>query len=244
MEVGTLALGVIVAMATLLSVYLPLRLLARRGLREPRARRLAGFFVAIGLGYMAIEIGLLQRFALLLGHPNYALCVVLAALLWATGVGSLTSAWLVRRLKGELRFVSYGVALLVLGFLLPVSPRVTSLAGLSFAARVAIVFAIVTPLGLLLGAFFPSAVDALKTSAPAFVPWAWGLNGIASVLEPVVAVAISMTWGHRCASPGRRADVSDRGLPAAGRIRRSDRVGGSAREACAAAGRAMTSRLT
>jgi spermidine synthase len=195
MEVGTLALGVIVAMATLLSVYLPLRLLARRGLREPRARRLAGFFVAIGLGYMAIEISLLQRFALLLGHPNYALSVVLAALLSATGVGSATSAWLVGRFKGELRFVSYGVALLVLGFLLLASPRLASLAGLPFAARVAIVFAVVTPLGLLLGVFFPSALDALKTSAPAFVPWAWGLNGIASVLGPVVAVAVSMTWG-------------------------------------------------
>ncbi len=195
MEVGTLALGTIVGLAALLSIYLPLRQLARKGLREARAARLAAFFVAIGLGYMAVEVALLQRFSLLLGHPNYALSVVLAALLSSTGVGSLISGWLVRRFHRELRFVSYALVLLLLAFLLLVSARLAGLAGLPFAIRIALVFAVVAPLGVLLGAFFPSALEELKTSAPEFVPWAWGLNGIASVLGPVIAVAVSMTWG-------------------------------------------------
>ncbi len=195
MEVGTLALAVIVGLAALFSVYLPLRQLAHRGLHEPRAPHLAGYFVAIGLGYMAVEVALLQRFSLLLGHPNYALSVVLAALLSTTGIGSLLSGWLLRRFGGELRYVSYALALLLLAFLLLVSGRLAGLAGLPFAVRVGLVFVFVAPIGALLGAFFPSALEVLKASAPEFVPWAWGLNGIASVLGPVIAVAVSMTWG-------------------------------------------------
>jgi hypothetical protein len=61
--------------------------------------------------------------------------------------------------------------------------------------RVALVVLLVAPLGVCLGAFVPTALERLKIEAPAYVPWAWGINGIFSVLAPVLSVAFSMTWG-------------------------------------------------
>ena len=153
------------------------------------------FFAGAGVGYMALEIAFLQKFGLFLGHPNYALSVVLAVLLLATGVGSLWSAAIVRVLGGQLRFVSYALAAVVLVEHLGLLPRLPALLGLSFPARVAVAALLVGPVGCGLGVFVPTALERLKPEAPAFVPWAWGINGMFSVLAPLLSVAVSMTWG-------------------------------------------------
>jgi hypothetical protein len=64
-----------------------------------------------------------------------------------------------------------------------------------FSLRVLVVLALVMPLGVLMGTYVPTAVEQLKATAPGFVPWAWGINGIFSVLAPILSVAFSMTWG-------------------------------------------------
>jgi spermidine synthase len=194
MDYGLLLLLGTTGLAAAACVYLPLRRLAGRGLRAPQAARYAAYFAAIGLGYMALEMALIQKFGLFMGHPNYALSVVLAALLLATGLGSLFSEAIVRRL-GRQRFVAYPLAAIVIAEHLLVLPRLSSLVGLSFAARVALVFGLVLPIGVCLGTFFPSGLDRLKDSARPFVPWAWGVNGIFSVVAPILSVAVSMTWG-------------------------------------------------
>jgi hypothetical protein len=194
MEVSLLMLAGAVGVAALVCVWLPLRLLVARDAALPGRVRYGLFFAAIGLGYFALEIALLQRFGLFLGHPNYALSVVLAALLVATGAGALLSSALLEALP-ELRYLAYALAATVLAERLAVLPLLPRLVGLPFAARVAIVFALVLPIGLLLGAFLPRGMERLKARAPALVPWAWGVNGIFSVLAPVLAVALSVTWG-------------------------------------------------
>ena len=95
-------------MAAVACVLLPLRLVAGGGARVTGAARYAAFFAAIAIGFMAVEIALLQKFGLFLGHPNYALSVVLAALLLFSGVGALFSDAIVRAL-GRLRFVGYAL---------------------------------------------------------------------------------------------------------------------------------------
>lgn len=193
MELGLLTLLGVSAAAALVLVYLPLRRL--RGQGGPGAARLVAFFGALGLGYMAIEMALIQKFGLLLGHPNLALSVVLASLLLATGVGSLLSALVVRALFGSLRFVSYALSLVLLAELLLVFPRLGPWMALPLAGRVALVAALVAPIGFLLGTFFPTGLERLKQLSPGLVPWAWGLNGMASVVAPILAVALSMTAG-------------------------------------------------
>ncbi|HSD67759.1 MAG TPA: hypothetical protein VLF95_13720 [Vicinamibacteria bacterium] len=193
MELGLLTLLGVSAAAAVAFVYVPLRGLRRRG--ETGAARLAAYFGALGLGYMAIEMALIQKFGLLLGHPNLALSVVLAALLLATGVGSLVSAGVMRATRGSLRLVSYALSLVLLAELLLVFPRLGGWVALPLPARVALVAALVAPVGLLLGVFFPTGLERLKRVSPALVPWAWGLNGMASVVAPILAVAVSMTAG-------------------------------------------------
>ncbi len=194
MEYSLIILLCVIGVATLLCVSLPLRLLARREPSTPLTARYGLFFAATGLGYLAIEVALLQRFGLFLGHPNYALSVVLASLLLASGLGSLFSERIVRTL-GSLRFVAYALSGLVLAERTFVFPHLLALGGLPFALRVTLVFALIVPVGLCLGAFLPTALERLKLSAPAYVPWAWGMNGVFSVLAPVLSVAVSMTWG-------------------------------------------------
>jgi spermidine synthase len=193
MELGLLTLLGVAAAAAVLFVWLPLVALRRQG--QAGATRVAVFFGSLGLGYMAIEMALIQKFGLLLGHPNLALSVVLASLLFSTGVGSLLSARVVRGLGGSLRFVSYALAFVLLGELLLAFPRLGPLVALPLAGRVGLVAALVTPVGLLLGVFFPTGLEELKRLSPGLVPWAWGLNGMASVVAPILAVAVSMTAG-------------------------------------------------
>jgi spermidine synthase len=196
MQYSILLLLLVIGLVTVVCVLVPLRLLERRGLRVSGRARLVTYFAGTGLGYLAIEIALLQEFGLFLGHPNYSLSVVLAALLFTTGLGSLFSARLRTRLGG-IRFVSYALAGVVLTLYGLVLPRLPRLITLDFWARAAVVFVLILPVGLLLGVFVPSALERLKVEAPEFIPWAWGVNGIFSVLAPMLAVAFSMTWGIR-----------------------------------------------
>jgi hypothetical protein len=193
MELGLLTLLAVSAAAAVAFVYLPLRGLRRPG--ETGTARLAVYFGSLGLGYMAIEMALIQKFGLLLGHPNLALSVVLASLLLATGVGSLVSGPVVRSARGSLRFVSYALSFVLLAELLLAFPRLGSWVALPLAARAALVAALVAPVGLLLGVYFPTGLERLKRVSPGLVPWAWGLNGMASVVAPILAVAVSMTAG-------------------------------------------------
>jgi hypothetical protein len=90
--------------------------------------------------------------------------------------------------------VAYATGAVVLAEYLLVLPRLPELGG-SFAERCAIVFALVAPLGLLLGVFLPTGLERLKAEDPSFIPWAWGINGMFSVVAPVLSVAVSMTFG-------------------------------------------------
>lgn len=194
LELGLLVLLTATGLAAVACIVLPLRRLAAAGLRVPHASRFAAFFAAIGTGFMAVELALVQKFGLFLGHPNYALSVMLASLLAAAGLGALASARVVA-LLGGLRFVGYALSGIVLLEVLLVFGRLPALAGQGFALRAAIVLALVFPIGFLQGAYFPTGLERLKGAYDHFVPWAWGLNGIFSVVAPIVGVAVSVTWG-------------------------------------------------
>jgi hypothetical protein len=194
MEVSLVVLALAISAAAFLCIHLPLRHLVARGVRLPARGRYGLFFAAIGTGFFAVEIALLQRFGLFLGHPNYALSVVLAALLVTSGAGALLSPHLPGG-GAALRIAAYAIAAVLLlerTLALPLLPR---LVGLSFGLRVLVVFLLVAPIGLLLGVFLPRGLERLKADQPALVPWAWGVNGVFSVLAPVIAIAFSVTWG-------------------------------------------------
>ena len=189
------ALGILVALS-LLAFVLPLLLV--RSAERPPAGSLA-FFAAIGLGFLMLEVVLIQRFVLFLGFPTYALSVVLFALLLFTGAG----AWLSARLRDPQRglVLLLGAAtLLIVALALGLQPLLRGLIELPFAARVATAVVILAPLGLLLGVAMPVGLRRLSALYPAGVPWAWGINGVTSVLASVLAVFVAINWGFTAAT--------------------------------------------
>jgi len=179
----------------LICIWLPLRLMGGTPASPTVRWRFGLVFACTAVGYMAIEIALLQKFGLFLGHPNYALSVVLAVLLLATGIGSLFSSVIVRALSSVKMVSGVLVFCLLLEHLL-VLPHLTSWVVLPFAIRVGVVSLLILPLGTLMGTLVPTALESLKSSGLSrYVPWVWGINGIFSVLAPVSSVALSVTSG-------------------------------------------------
>jgi len=182
---------VILAVLSLVAFGLPLRLM--RGGERPPPRAVL-FFAAIGLGFLLLEIALIQRFVLFLGFPTYALSVVLFSLLAFTGIGSLLSTRLGdarRTLIAALAFACVLIAAAAYGL----QPLLRELVEWPFAARVALSVALLAPAGLALGMAMPIGLTRLAGLHPGAVPWGWAVNGIASVLASVLAVAVAVTWG-------------------------------------------------
>ncbi|MFH1679783.1 MAG: hypothetical protein ABIH26_03965 [Candidatus Eisenbacteria bacterium] len=181
----------------LVGAFLLLPVLLRRGERFPSDRRsvlFVAYFAALGLGFLTVEIPLVQRFILYLGHPVHALSVVLLSLLVGSGIGSLVAQRpSVRLLWIPLAATVAGVIVLAL-FL----PRLfgASLAA-PFPARVLLSFALLFPLGFLMGMPFPAGIRALGKERAGMVPWVWGVNGATSVAASVLATLLAISFGFR-----------------------------------------------
>src|SRR5215470_7967368 len=161
----------------------------------PHKFRLTLFFAAIGVGFMFLEVTLIQRLTLFLGYPTHSLSVTLFALLVSTGVGSGLST---RYPRGALLPLGVGLAALVLFYRYALPPVLAGAIGWPFAARVGLAVVLLAPLGLCLGAFLPLGMrtaTALTPHRSAIVAWGWAVNGFAAVVSSVLATILSMTFG-------------------------------------------------
>jgi hypothetical protein len=175
-----------------LAFVVPLALVNREG--RPTVGAL-GFFAAIGLGFLILEVVLIQRFVLFLGFPTYSLSVVLFALLVFTGAGSLLSTRLGSDPRRVLMTSLAVTALLIAASAYGLQPLLRALIDLPFTARLVLTVLILAPLGLTLGMAMPIGLIRLQRLHPDGVPWAWGINGIASVVASVLAIAVAITFG-------------------------------------------------
>jgi hypothetical protein len=163
------------------------------------------YFVAVGLGYIMVEIAFIQRFVLFLGHPTYALTVVIFLLMLSSGAGSLCSRrWLPRTQLAWMPITLVVLALLVDVFFLP--HWLAAWVGLGFYSRVVISGLLLAPLGFGMGMPFPTGLRALAlgpavevsgalSDADNAVEWAWAMNAAASVLGSVLAMVIAIQFG-------------------------------------------------
>lgn len=153
------------------------------------------YFALIGIGFMMVEIGLLQRISVFLGHPVYALSVVLFSLILSTGVGSLVSERV--QLGGGLRLIGWSTLtcayLLALPSWLPEVLLQLESAGLLLRAGLAVL--VLAPAGFLMGFGFPTGMRLVSLIDPGPTPWFWGINGAAGVLAASVAVLTSIEFG-------------------------------------------------
>ncbi len=176
---------------SILLILLPLR---RLGGAEVGGRRaILAYFFCLGIGYMFIEIATMQRFILLLSNPTYSISAVIFSLLLASGVGSYLSGWISPVRKGH-KLILFTVGVLTILYSLA-SPIFSFLLGLPLNTRLLATFVIIAPLGLLMGIPFPIGVRMLTDSKKAFIPWAWAVNGCASVLGSILPTILALSFG-------------------------------------------------
>jgi hypothetical protein len=152
------------------------------------------YFSALGLGYILVENVLIQRIILFLGAPAYALTVILFTLLAASGLGSAT-ATRVPALRKRAGWAMLLAAALLLVYAYSLRPMLDQLLGASLLVRVLVVVIVITPLGFVLGMPFPLAIERLSVRDSRLVPWAWVINGSASVIGSIITVMLAMARG-------------------------------------------------
>ncbi|MEX2647897.1 MAG: SAM-dependent methyltransferase [Alphaproteobacteria bacterium] len=180
-------------LAAVILVPLPLLIAGRRGTASTpglsRPRTLC-YFLALGLAFLCIEIAFLERFVLFLGHPVLAAAVCLAGFLVFAGLGSQAS----HRIERPGRAAT-ATAILSLAYLAGLPPLFEFLAPLPTEARGLVSVALIAPLGFFMGMPFPLGLAALDARAPRWVPWAWAVNGCASVIASPLAGLMALEFG-------------------------------------------------
>jgi len=225
--------GYAVLMATLvqasvLALVLILTPLLWLGRHRPQAAaaalarwQIALYFLAIGFAFLFVEIASIQRFVLFLGHPVYAIPVVLCAFLFFAGLGSgfaprLTARldalsppgalirfsggdgrclWAVRVRHPALALAVAGIVAAAVLHLVAVPPLFRWLMPLPDALKIAVSLVLIAPLAFFMGLPFPLALVRVAAARPGLVPWAWGINGCASVLSAILAILLAMSLG-------------------------------------------------
>jgi hypothetical protein len=177
-----------------LFIVLPLLVFRRRALSGAFRLRTLSAFACLGLAYIVIEVGFIQRFTLYLGRPVLVFSTVLGTLLVFSGLGSAFS----RRFeaaRAPLRAcLAAGSAALLCALLTPLVVNLTL--WWPAALRVLMAMLILAPLGFSMGMPFPLMVRRLEATYPERIPWAWGVNGFASVVGSIGAVILGMTAGY------------------------------------------------
>ena len=203
-------MGYILVLATLLQAVIASGLLIigplfflkwlRTGKAEEKARGyLATFlyFGAVGLAFMFLELSLLPKFTLLLGHPIYSTATVLGSILCAAGLGSVS---LSRFHKRGVRFLWVAVGAITAWVALDAAAgdwMVAKAMSWPTADRVVLTVSMISPLAFFLGWPFPSGIRMLARRTHDIVPWAWGINGCASVTGAAIAKCLTVSIGIR-----------------------------------------------
>jgi hypothetical protein len=182
-------------LATAVTLLLPPLVLGQRLPANRSLRLFLVYFLCLGSGYIMIQVALIQRFVLLLGHPTYALTVIIFSMLISSGVGSLYSRRIVQGSAERLRIV-----LLLIVILVPVLGYFAGLAtdlgpAWPLAAKMLLSVVLIAPLGFLMGIPFPTGLAALEEWEQAAVRWAWSMNAAASVFGSALAIFFAIYLG-------------------------------------------------
>jgi hypothetical protein len=200
--VATLTLiGLLLALLvlTLATVVLPLALRRRFNVDAGTVPRTicsgAVYFSLVGAGFMLTEIALIQRLNVLLSHPIFALGILLFTLIASTGIGSLLSDRLPLSRAPWLYVYPILTAVCLVGLRYVLGIALEAVVAESLLKRIAVSVALIFPIGLLMGVFFPTGMRLAKASSSAETPWYWALNGVFGVLCSALAVLVSIYVG-------------------------------------------------
>ncbi|MEE8574899.1 MAG: hypothetical protein V3T30_05755, partial [Thermodesulfobacteriota bacterium] len=199
---GITILGILLIVSIVLCILfivLPLFIIRKR-VPLPAGSALFGiaFFGAIGLGYILIEIGQLQRLIIFLGHPIYSMTVVLFSMLFASGIGSAASGYFLKKRQPTPSMIAIVMGLLLVVLIFVTFYQTSIISGFvlgSIGTRIAISLLFLLPMGFLMGLPFPLGMKLAAARSPEHTPWFWAVNGAASVVASVLSACISITYG-------------------------------------------------
>ena len=161
----------------------------------PRFRSALAYFTIIGLGFMLIQIPMLQRFSIYLGHPTYTFSIILFLMILAAGLGSFASERFHVDRSRRLVVLPLAIAVTTLFEMALLQPAIESTVAWSLPLRTIVVAGFVVPLAFALGFCFPVGLRLVGRTAPALNAWMWGINGACGVMASIVAVMVSMWLG-------------------------------------------------
>ena len=200
-EWGYLVLVATLVQAVLLGLFLilvPLSL-AKHAWPAGAGRDFGFYFLLLGLAFLFVEMAFIQKFILFLSNPLYSVAVVLSGFLLFAGLGSALSEGFARCLPwpsvSPVTVAVAAIAVLALVYVGLLPMVFAAFIGLPDAARIALSLALIAPLAFFMGMPFPLGLRRLSESAPGFVPWAWGINGFASVISAVLATLLAIEFG-------------------------------------------------
>lgn len=193
--------GLILCLAGLavVTIVVPLRIGTRAKGSDPVSKKAlrtgAVYFCLIGAGFMFVEIAMIQKLSVFLGHPVYALGILLFTIILSTGAGSFVSDWLplTRKPYNFILPVITAIAIVIQKFVL--SALVAGMIAEPIAIKALLCVLAIFPLGMLLGCFFPTGMKTFKPLVADDTPWFWALNGIFGVLSAALAVFVSIYFG-------------------------------------------------
>lgn len=188
----------ITSVLVLLFIIGPLVVVRRRALSTGTGTKLSYllYFACLGAGFIIVEVAMIQKFILFLGHPVYSLAVVLFSVLAFSAIGSYLSGRVSEeRLTPALMKLLVSLVLLVVVYIIVLPPIFYGLVGLAREIRIVLAVVLMAPLAMVMGMPMPLGIRLLAGSVPEIIPWAWGVNGATSVMGSVAALVIAILTG-------------------------------------------------
>jgi spermidine synthase len=192
--IATLTLLTLV-IVSLVAVFLVLLAPTRGSVQHATAQALvwsSAYFLLIGLAFMFVEISLIQRMSLFLGHPIYGLAIVLFGIILATGLGSLVSGRAVRLTQRSLVIWPLALALYLAILPLWLGTVLDRAETGDLLERALVCLLTMAPAGVIMGFMFPTGMRLCSRVDTRITPWLWAVNGSAGVLATGGAVLVSL----------------------------------------------------
>lgn len=166
---------------------------------NPNFRKIFLYFGLIGMSFMFVEITLIQKFILFLGHPLYSTALIIFVLLFSSGIGSLLSKKLLgHNCKRNVIIPLFLSALLILAYSAGLPALFRGFIGLGLLPKILFTLLLIFPLGFLMGFPFPTGIRLLERAEKHTIPWAWATNAFSSVVNSIAALMIAFWGGYNC----------------------------------------------
>jgi hypothetical protein len=178
-----------------LGILLPLRRHRKDLFAQPGSLAALAYFSALGLGFMLVEITLIQRLMVFLGGPTYAVSIVLFAMLLFSGLGSFVARRWDLGAGRRLLLLAACVAILILAVNWVLPWAIAQWLNFGLVIRGLLAVLVIAPLAFVMGMPFPTGIGILSRHRPNWIPWAWGANAFMTVLGSLLCVFLSMSLG-------------------------------------------------